>query len=114
MPQRDWALDDIVLGAMLGAWLGGRAAFWPSPVSGGMVTATVVLLAYCLHTLLAGDPPARIQFALPSGLSVALLVLEVRAGLLAEAELWQLGAIFSVWLGALALRLLTTGQWRGR
>ena len=114
MQPRDWALDDIVLGAMLGAWLGGRAAFERSPVAGGMVTATVVLLAYCLHAVVTGDPLARLRFVLPTGLSGALLVLEVRGGLLDPMGLWQLAAIFAVWLGALGLRVLAARLWRGR
>lgn len=114
MQQREWALDDIVLGAMLGAWLGGRAPSWQSPVAGGIVTATVVLLAYCLHTLLTGDPRLRFGFALPAGLSAALLVMEVRGGLLDVVGAWQLAAIFAVWLGALGLRVLAAGLRRMR
>jgi len=104
--QQDWAIDDIILGSLLGAWLGGRAQLWLDPLNGALVAATVVVLAYCGRSVLAGSRRLRLVFALPAGLACCLIWMESLGGLLDWGSLVRIVAILAVWVASLGMRAL--------
>lgn len=102
--RADWAVDDLILGTLLGAWLGERVVVGKHPLNGGIVAATVVVFAYCVRATLAGDRRSRVAYILPATLALGLLWAEAEIGLLDGVSMQQIGVIVAVWIAALAIR----------
>lgn len=102
----DWSYDDIILAAVLGSWIGAQDTLWRQPLRAGLVTGTIVLGVYCVHTVVFGSRRMRWVFALPTALAISLAWLELVRPPLGRGTAWQLLAIIAVWLASLGLRAL--------
>lgn len=106
MEREFGSYDDIVLAALLGSWLGAQSSLWRAPLQGALVTITVVVLLYCLRTLILDEPRMRWVFALPTALVGVLVWRETAGPLLGPLGAWQLVAIGGVWVASMGIRAL--------
>ena len=101
MGREAWAFDDIVLGALLGAWLGTARELWAVPLTGFMVASSVVAVVFFGRQVVMGHGRARRLAILPAVFAAALIALEGSTRLVLPFS-HNLGSMLQGWVHGLA------------